>query len=1573
MDKKSLVPLQAKLLYLIDESTKKQKAGYDAKEVFLKCIWPEVETYYQEMAGQLRRACQDELSSHTAPIQAVVEHRVKTRASIAKSLGRRELYREKDLGTYKNVHEILKDLHDLVGIRIIVDYMDHLEAVSNFITTTFRQEKPPNEFRSDRKVGRLWPSWFGAYECKNYHISANYSDNNPLNVYNGVIFEIQITSLPANLYNKIAHPLLYKEEAGPLSQGDEIVIDLTKGLAYCYSLLVYFKRYKLGGGILDPGDIKLMRNASSLSEGPEFEASIDTLAGKIPELDIAAGHVKQVPRETLELALESFFNDPGSDNIGDALFTKLRREIQEACQPRINLLTCGKARFDSEDVNESPVCQEGTQTRARQYICDWIDKGEEPLLWIYSQAGTGKSTLARTMARYLTETGQIAAGYFFKRGDKDRNLASRVFPTIANQFVSTIPHYESYLRQSVNACENMDFESMHFKKQLEVLIKAPLSQVDPVPCTKVIIIDALDECSDLLKTGQIIGLLLDLAKSTKMRFRILVTSRDEDLLRTAIEEQAHDSLALASTFRKDNVSDINSILKFGFHKIRQEMGIGHGWPTDEQFHEVSRRSTDPSPLFIYAVTLLRFLYDGTKRSFPQKRLDLWIRRKRDAVSRTQLDEMYTIVFENLDRNMEDGNSGYLMDEDKNDFRKMLGSIVIAAEPLTANAMADILSFDRDEILFRLKACHAVLYVPDKNEDEVSMVHKSFSDFLLDHRESQKQWFRVDQMKMNCILAQGCLQYLEKTLKANICEIQDPGMPRAGIDPMTIRSHISKGLKYASSHWAFHSRNAADKSLLSTSVEPFLENHFLNWVECLAVIGRLDRVSTAVMELQAMNQVCMTSSMKDIHGYKPCDGSRQRLEEFLRDAYRFILKHGFIIQEHPRQTFGSALLFSPTNSLIRKKFWHCKLPNCCAVRNLPFQWGPILQQYTLTPTTSRVKAIAVSPNGKLLALTRDEPSIELWQIETGTRLSSISISSSAHDISWTKDGQELMFVTRDGQVYKHDVQQDRSILLNTQPFEDTSLFDSAISSTGIVAVAHGNRFTTTIENRKISIWNPVEAKTTLLFESPQIFHELVISADAKHVALQVAGTVKLFNTSTNKAPSDIAKTTTATMFDSIAFSSDGDRIFVMEMRSLRIITIQTQISTIVTGPQDIWCTQMAVFPDEKRIATLDFHAQLSVWSIEPDGLQQPETYQRADHRVLAKKFSYGDSSADLPWRIEDADSASKIVMSPSGEYLAAQCKDLLCIWRLPQGNLYKVLVSLDTDLVQYLSFSRDGRSVSAMSRDAIVVWMLEHGETEQIELSATAILSSKSKFSFLEPSSLIGDYEMVWMNAQRIATVYKGQLQMWNLKNPYCHLLKFETLPPDLFYKYGFSPQLKVLAISYGSILMIVSEEDGTSNQVSVPVEVEELSFSPDGSTLLWFAAGSLWTASVHRGAPFLSDPVNHSALNDVDIPVDLEYSYHSDVHSSKESSLSFSFSIDGMFVKGRGKCYRFRHSVDCCNLRGLSMAFETDRLQDQIWIRRDSQRLIRVPPGYSLSFGGSGGTQIAMIDKRKKISLLEFK
>ncbi|TLD14370.1 uncharacterized protein PgNI_02693 [Pyricularia grisea] len=154
-------------------------------------------------------------------------------------------------------------------------------------------------------------------------------------------------------------------------------------------------------------------------------------------------------------------------------------------------------RYDSTDIQESPRCESQTRFRVRETIYNWADECAEPLFWLAGPAGTGKSTIARTVADTFFNEKRLVAGYFFKKGERGRNDTTRLFSTLAAQFAEIIPHFKSCFQKSVGGFDRDAVEKKGFAIQFEKLLWLPLGDLPRIDANHgswIIIIDALDEC-----------------------------------------------------------------------------------------------------------------------------------------------------------------------------------------------------------------------------------------------------------------------------------------------------------------------------------------------------------------------------------------------------------------------------------------------------------------------------------------------------------------------------------------------------------------------------------------------------------------------------------------------------------------------------------------------------------------------------------------------------------------------------------------------------------------------------------------------------------------------------------------------------------------------------------------------------------------------------------------------------------------------------------------------------------------------------------------------------------------------
>ncbi|KAH7023582.1 hypothetical protein EDB80DRAFT_598857 [Ilyonectria destructans] len=250
------------------------------KDVFVKDVWPILEADYETMVQELVEFCKNKL--HKKPISCNVTGRVKCSDSISRSLHRREKnLTEKENKQYKSLADVIDDIHDLAGIRIVVDFQSDIENVSSFIQTTFQQLKSPNDFSPDRKVSEIWQPLFGAYRTCNYRVGVEPGTSGRLSQYCGVMFEIQLTDIAESLYNRFAHSLLYKKSSGRLRRQDEIVIDMTHGISLLYSLCLVYMQDRLEGSARDSDVNNKLRGALRRAEG---EGNLDALMETIPKM-----------------------------------------------------------------------------------------------------------------------------------------------------------------------------------------------------------------------------------------------------------------------------------------------------------------------------------------------------------------------------------------------------------------------------------------------------------------------------------------------------------------------------------------------------------------------------------------------------------------------------------------------------------------------------------------------------------------------------------------------------------------------------------------------------------------------------------------------------------------------------------------------------------------------------------------------------------------------------------------------------------------------------------------------------------------------------------------------------------------------------------------------------------------------------------------------------------------------------------------------------------------------------------------------------------------------------------------
>ncbi|TDL13646.1 hypothetical protein BD410DRAFT_693818, partial [Rickenella mellea] len=136
-------------------------------------------------------------------------------------------------------------------------------------------------------------------------------------------------------------------------------------------------------------------------------------------------------------------------------------------------------------------CLGGTREYLLSAVHEWVQSPTPPLFWLNGLAGTGKTTIAHSVAEYYDERGQLGASFFFSRDQQDRRDTRQVISTIAYQLGKAYPEVEGLI---ATAIKNHNPLHSNSQTQLRHLIIEPLSILPhPSSLPTVIVIDALDE------------------------------------------------------------------------------------------------------------------------------------------------------------------------------------------------------------------------------------------------------------------------------------------------------------------------------------------------------------------------------------------------------------------------------------------------------------------------------------------------------------------------------------------------------------------------------------------------------------------------------------------------------------------------------------------------------------------------------------------------------------------------------------------------------------------------------------------------------------------------------------------------------------------------------------------------------------------------------------------------------------------------------------------------------------------------------------------------------------------------
>ncbi|KAJ5961138.1 NACHT and WD40 domain protein [Penicillium vulpinum] len=978
------------------------------------------------------------------------------------------------------------------------------------------------------------------------------------------------------------------------------------------------------------------------------------------------------------------------------------------------------AEFDMDQHEEE--CLEGTGTDLQQQIAAWAASPTGYwIFWLNTMAGTGKSTISRTVARSFKQNMQLGGSFFFKRGEGDRGTAMKLFTTLAQQIMNAVPELVPMIRKAVR--DDPFIAKRGLRQQFNKLLLEPLLELKSSSTRRilVIVIDALDECQSDQDIRVILQLIPQFQELETVQIRVFLTSRPEMTNRLEFFKRVNIDYmyGLVSEIPEDvTAHDILLFLKHRLAQIGKERSLSVGWPGEIKTQQLLKVS---GPLFIFAATICRIISDPQRDPTDSLENILTCQGKSGS-----LDGTYLPVFSRLllDQN------GKQKKQITREFQDIVGTIIILESPLSVISISALLGMSEHVIKLRLRSLNSVLSIPQDEIMPIRLFHTSFRDFLLDPQTCEKTSFAIDGKLSHSKLAIRCLS-LCSSLQKNICGLEHDGTQRSEIDPSRISHCFPPEVQYSCRFWAYHFTQGDDPETLD-NVFAFLQTHFLHWMEAMGIMG---------LAYEVVGIIDLLYSWVDNHMSREISG-------YLRDARQFALRNTVIADEAPLQLYSSGLLFAPENSIIRNVFtkylptWISKVPDVEA------NWRADVQSFD--DFSGLIFPISFSPDSQTLAYGAHDGSIKLWDVMTGVLKQSLEQhpeeSKNPSRIAFSPNGRFLASTVFNGRTIK---------LWDPATGELKQALSHSRCSPCLPIFSPDGRFLASPSSNRdcptIFLWNLVED----CFEEEAVnglgdAYCVAFSPDSQLLAFASDdGLVKLWDISSGTLRQTLECHTK--QITRLSFSHNGQFLGIM-CKKYRFI-----IWNIETGAEKILPGQIfaGIFsPTEKILMTVSDKFLLSSWDLDT-GLPMKEfqgkycNYDQVfspDGKFLALAQDQShvmmlDMSTGIPHAPfgAHADSVLSMAFSPNAQFLASASGDkIVKIWHVGAGIPKPEQVpEAHSNRVSLLSFSSGGETLISYSDDGTAaLWCPKVGSLFQKQPLGSSPGSSPGRYIALAPSGKV---------------------------------------------------------------------------------------------------------------------------------------------------------------------------------------------------------------------------------------------
>ncbi|KAH8821891.1 hypothetical protein F5884DRAFT_105145 [Xylogone sp. PMI_703] len=1001
------------------------------------------------------------------------------------------------------------------------------------------------------------------------------------------------------------------------------------------------------------------------------------------------------------------------------------------------------------------------------------------MLLVKGSPGKGKTMLLCGIIDELKE-GKPYSGpivHFFCQGADSRvNSATSILRGLIYMLVIQKPFLISHVRKEYDPVGEQLFEGANVLVALFRILTNILR--DPHLNAAYLIIDALDECeTDLL---EFLDYLVQMV-SALPNIKWVLSSRNITHIEEKLEQVTYQlklSLELNEAFISDAVNF------YILHKLQRLTDIKK---YDETLQNEIRKYllSNADNTFLWVALVCQYIEKIPKyqtlrelRKFPPG-----------------LDAVYQRIIDQLSK----------LNDDL--CKQVLTTMTVTYRPITLNeltVLAGIPQYSNDIETLReaVELCGSFLTI---RGNTVYFIHQSAKEFLATTASDTISPSGLGYS--HYIIFSKSIHAMYETLRRDIYDIRSPGCLISQIEPP--KPDPLASIRYSCVYWARHlSAFASDKdekswdaSEVSRIIDQFLRQKYLHWLEALSL---LRMVPNGVVSINILGYT--------VH-------KRIRISAILhlvRDAQRFIQYHRPAIELSPLQVYASALVFSPTHSLIRKAFredypvWIVTKP---AMDDF---WSPCVHTHDLQ--SQGAHSIAFSHDKRFMAT--GGTAIQLWDTLTGVCIQTIHSSEQPSDsvndedqaggeipagnesqgscelsdfneyrfidgsnvvaVAFTQDNKHLVAALTNGTVNEWSVQIGKLI-------KSFQIGGGGYSSSKILLSHNGTRLVSA-SNSTIQIWDISNEDCIRVLDCHDHVSSITLSQNGEFLAATCARkTFYVWHVSTGRCQYTARRNSNIDQFPRVALSPSGR---LLALAAADGITIRkTMDGSLFRSFSDYnnWISCLAFLPGGTRLASGSDHANITIWDVV--------------HGTCIQVF---DRLGAEP---------SSITFSYDGAYLASAAFDgLLRVWDLTAHERAPPLEHHENE-VSAMKLSHDKRCLATSSTSVpgsghtVMVWDAASG----IRLRALAQESTRT-------------FALSCDGKQVVTVLIDGSVEIWETASGAC--LQSIKKQDTYIIRIALSPDGSLIAVDDGRALIQIFDSGSTSGEyIKVISTTEERYFS----------------------------------------------------------------------------------------------------------------------------------------------------